>query len=87
MAYYDNFNIYKDATTLPGESIGKPMVAKESLHMVIVAGAVATSTIAEISIIFVAAKAPAVPPGIGTPFKLMDIDVKAPITSAIKDTR
>ena len=55
--------------------------------MVRTAGTVPTSTIAEISIILVAANAPAVPPGTGTPFKLMDIEVKAPITSAVKDTR
>ncbi len=63
------------------------MAAKESFEIVITAGNVLTSTIAVISIILVAAKAPAVPPGTGLPFKLMDIEVKAPITSAAKDTR
>ena len=85
--YYDNLKIYKEATTLPGARIGNPIVANELLDMVRTAGAVVTSTIALISIILVAAKAPAVPPGTGVPFKLMDIEVKAPITSAVKDTR
>jgi hypothetical protein len=55
--------------------------------MVSTAGAVPTSIIAEIPIILVAAIAPDVPPGTGVPFKLMDTEVNAPITSAVKDTR
>jgi hypothetical protein len=79
---YDILIIVNPSTILPGASTGKLIVANELLDIVIVAGKLAslTSTRADISISLEAANAPAVPPGTGTSFKLMDTLGSAPTT-------
>ena len=63
------------------------MEMKESFVTVRVAGTVVTSTIAVISTLIVVAVSPVVPPGIGTPLRLMETDVRVPNTLASNITR